>query len=318
MSTWNWLLPALYLAVLLALVRPLGAFMARVYSGDRTFLHPVLMPVERLFYRAAGVNPDAEMGWKTYALALLAFNLLGLLVVYALQRLQGIPAFNPQRLAAVAPDSAFNTAASFVTNTNWQGYAGETTMSYLTQMLGLTVQNFVSAATGMAVLVALARGFARHSAQTLGNFWVDLTRGTLYILLPLALVLALALVSQGVVQTFSPYQTVSLVQPTTDANGQTGRAATAGRWPGSVADCDQAVGHQRRRVLQRQFGASVREPHPALELPGTAGDPADPGRAVLHLRQDDRRHAPGMGHPRRHDDPLRADSGSDGVGRAAR
>ena len=159
MSAWNWLLPVLYLTVLLALVRPLGAYMARVYSGDQTFLHPVLMPVERLFYRAAGVNPDSEMGWKTYALALLAVNFMGLLVVYALQRLQGIPAFNPQRLAAVAPDSAFNTAASFVTNTNWQGYAGESTMSYLTQMLGLTVQNFTSAATGMAVLVATARGF---------------------------------------------------------------------------------------------------------------------------------------------------------------
>ena len=244
MSTWNWLLPALYLAILLALVRPLGAFMARVYSGDRTFLHPVLVPVERLFYRAAGVNPDAEMGWKTYALALLAFNLLGLLVVYALQRLQGITALNPQHFGAVAPDSAFNTAASFVTNTNWQGYAGETTMSYLTQMLGLTVQNFVSAATGMAVLVALARGFARHSAQTLGNFWVDLTRGTLYILLPLALVLALALVSQGVVQTFSPYQTVTLVQPTTDANGQ------------EVARQLLAVGPAASQIAIKQLGTN--------------------------------------------------------------
>jgi K+-transporting ATPase ATPase A chain len=244
MSTWNWLLPVLYLAVLLALVRPLGAFMARVYSGDRTFLHPVLAPVERLFYRAAGVNPDAEMSWKTYALALLAFNLLGLLVVYALQRLQGTPALNPQRFAAVAPDSAFNTAASFVTNTNWQGYAGETTMSYLTQMLGLTVQNFVSAATGMAVLVALARGFARHSAQTLGNFWVDLTRGTLYILLPLALVLALALVSQGVIQIFSPYRTVTLVQSTTDANGQ------------EVAQQLLAVGPAASQIAIKQLGTN--------------------------------------------------------------
>jgi K+-transporting ATPase ATPase A chain len=244
MNTWNWLLPALYLVVLLAFVRPLGAFMARVYSGDRTFLHPVLGPVERLFYRAAGADPDAEMSWKTYALALLAFNLLGLLVVYALQRLQGIPALNPQHLGAVAPDSAFNTAASFVTNTNWQGYAGETTMSYLTQMLGLTVQNFVSAATGMAVLVATARGFARHSARTLGNFWVDLTRSTLYILLPLALVLALALVSQGVVQTFSPYQTVTLAQPTTDANGQ------------QVAQQLLAVGPAASQIAIKQLGTN--------------------------------------------------------------
>ena len=244
MSTWSWLLPVLYLAVLLGLVRPLGTFMARVYTGDRTFLHPVLMPVERLFYRAAGVNPDAEMGWKTYALALLAFNLLGLLVVYALQRVQGILPLNPQRFGFVSPDSAFNTAVSFATNTNWQGYGGETTMSYLTQMLGLTVQNFVSAATGMAVLVALARGFARHSAQTLGNFWVDLTRGTLYILLPLALVLAMALVSQGVVQTFSPYQTATLVQPTTDANGQ------------GVAQQLLAVGPAASQIAIKQLGTN--------------------------------------------------------------
>jgi K+-transporting ATPase ATPase A chain len=220
MNTWSWLLPALYLGVLLALVKPVGTFMARVYSGDRTFLRPVLGPVERLFYRAAGVNPGAEMDWKAYTLALLAFNALGLIVVYMLQRLQGSLPLNPQHLSAVTPDSAFNTAASFATNTNWQSYAGETTLSYLTQMLGLTVQNFVSAATGMAVLVALARGFARHSAQTIGSFWVDLTRGTLYILLPLALVLAVALVSQGVVQTLSPSQTVTLTQPTVDANGQ--------------------------------------------------------------------------------------------------
>ena len=154
------------------------------------------------------------MRWTEYAVAAMAFNILGLLVVYALQRFQHwIPLLNPQDLAAVSPDSAFNTAVSFATNTNWQGYGGETTMSYLTQMLGLTVQNFVSAATGMAVLVALIRGFQRASASTIGNFWTDLVRTTLYILLPLSLVLAVALVSQGVVQTFEPYKTVELVQP---------------------------------------------------------------------------------------------------------
>jgi K+-transporting ATPase ATPase A chain len=211
----------LYLILLVALVKPLGVYMARVYQGERTSLDPVLCPVERLIYRAAGVRAEDEMDWKTCAVAMLLFNALGLLVVYALQRLQGVLPFNPRGFRAVVPDTAFNTAVSFATNTNWQSYSGETTMSYLTQELGLTVQNFVSAATGMAVLVALVRGLARRSAQTVGSFWVDLTRSTLYILLPLSLILALALVSQGVVQTFSPHQAVPLLQPTTDVNGQT-------------------------------------------------------------------------------------------------
>ena len=170
--------------------------------------------LERLIYRLAGVGPTQEMTWKTYAVAMLLFNFAGFLVVYLLQRLQGVLPLNPQGLGAVTPDSSFNTAVSFATNTNWQGYGGETTMSYLTQMLGLTVQNFVSAAAGMAVLVAFIRGFARRSAETIGNFWVDLMRTTLYILLPLSLVLALVLVSQGVVQTFGAYAKVTLVQPT--------------------------------------------------------------------------------------------------------
>src|SRR6267378_6898018 len=196
----------------LGLAKPLGAYMARVYEGRGCGLDRVLGWLERLIYRLAGVRADEEMTWKTYAWTMLLFNLAGLLAVYTLQRLQGILPLNPQGLGAVSPDSSFNTAVSFATNTNWQGYGGESTMSYLTQMLALTVQNFVSAATGMAVLVALIRGFARQSADTIGNFWVDLTRGTLYILLPLSLILAVVLVSQGVVQTFSPYQTFPLVQ----------------------------------------------------------------------------------------------------------
>ena len=204
---------ALYVVVLIVLARPLGAYMARVYEGRPFGLDRALGWLERLIYRASGVHPDQEMGWKTYAAAMLVFNLAGLLAVYGLQRLQGILPLNPQGLGAVSSDSSFNTAVSFATNTNWQGYGGETTMSYLTQMLGLTVQNFVSAAVGMAVVVALIRGFARRSAQTIGNFWVDLTRTTLYILLPLSFVLALVLVSQGVVQTFSPYAKVAVVQP---------------------------------------------------------------------------------------------------------
>ncbi|MCU0501088.1 MAG: potassium-transporting ATPase subunit KdpA [Anaerolineae bacterium] len=244
MSASSWLQLALYPVILLLLVRPLGAYMARVYTGERTFLHPVLAPVEQLFYRAAGVNSNAEMGWQGYALAVLAFNLLGWGVVYILQRIQGFLPLNPQGFGAVTPDSSFNTAASFITNTNWQGYGGESTMSTMTQMLALTVQNFVSAATGMAVLVALARGFMRRSARTIGNFWIDLTRGTLYILLPLAFVLSLLLVSQGVVQTFGSYQATPLVQPTVDADGQ------------AVTQQMLAVGPAASQIAIKQLGTN--------------------------------------------------------------
>jgi len=214
MTTNGVLQLSLYLVVLLMLAKPLGAYMARVYEGRPVGLDRALGWLERVIYRLCGVRPDAEMGWKTYALATLLFNVLGLLAVYVLQRSQGVLPLNPQGLGAVSADSSFNTAVSFATNTNWQGYGGETTMSYLTQMLALTVQNFVSAATGMAVVVALIRGFARRNAQTIGNFWVDMTRSTLYILLPLSFVLALILVSQGVVQTFAPYAKATVVQPT--------------------------------------------------------------------------------------------------------
>lgn len=209
----------LYLVLLLALVKPLGWYMARVYQGEPVGLDRVLGPVERLLYRLAGVRPEQEMDWKRYVVAMLLFSGVGVLLLYALQRLQGWLPLNPARLGPVPPDLAFNTAASFVTNTNWQNYGGETTMSSLVQMLGLTVQNFVSAATGMAILVALIRGLARHSARTIGNFWVDLTRTTLYILLPLSVILALFLVSQGTVQTLSASQAVPLLEATADADG---------------------------------------------------------------------------------------------------
>jgi K+-transporting ATPase ATPase A chain len=203
-----------YVVVLLALARPLGAYMARVYEGRRIELDRVLGWLERLIYRLAGVRADEEMTWKTYAVTMLLFNLAGVLAVYALQRVQGVLPLNPAGLGAVSPDSSFNTAVSFATNTNWQGYGGESTMSYLTQMLALTVQNFASAAAGMAVLAAMIRGFARRSVQTIGSFWVDMTRTTLYILLPLSFVLALILVSQGMVQTFGPYVKATVVQAT--------------------------------------------------------------------------------------------------------
>ncbi|MFH1141559.1 MAG: potassium-transporting ATPase subunit KdpA, partial [Chloroflexota bacterium] len=221
MTTFVWLQLGLYLLVLLLLVKPLGAYMARVYQGERTFLTRIVGPIERLIYRILGVHADEEMDWKTYAVAMLLFNLVGLLALYGLLRLQSVLPLNPQNLGAVKPDLSFNIAASFTTNTNWQSYSGETTMSYLTQMLGLTVQNFLSAATGMAIVIAMIRGFMRHSAKTIGNFWVGMTRSILYILLPLAFVLALLLVSQGVVQTFSGAHEVALLQSTQDTDGQT-------------------------------------------------------------------------------------------------
>jgi K+-transporting ATPase ATPase A chain len=199
---------AVYLGVLLLLVKPLGAYMANVYEGRYRFL----APLENLVYRSAGVRPEEEMDWKRYLWGVLWFNLIGFAAVYALQRLQHLLPLNPQNFGAVSADSSFNTAVSFISNTNWQGYGGESTMSYLTQMLGLSVQNFFSAATGMAVLIALTRGFARKQTQGVGNVWADLTRTTLYILLPLSLLLAGVFVTQGVVQTFAPYKTVDLLQ----------------------------------------------------------------------------------------------------------
>ncbi|WP_305044936.1 potassium-transporting ATPase subunit KdpA [Geoalkalibacter sp.] len=220
MTANGWTQILIYLALLLALVKPLGLYMARVVEGKPCGLDRVFGPAERLLYRLCGIRPEEEMGWQAYTRAVLLFSFSGIVLLYLLQRLQGVLPLNPQGLPGIAPDSSFNTAVSFGTNTNWQGYGGESTMAYLTQMTGLAVQNFLSAATGMAVLVALIRGFARRSAETIGNFWVDLTRTTLYILLPLSLLLALVLVSQGVVQNLSPYRPVPLLQSSLDAGGQ--------------------------------------------------------------------------------------------------
>ena len=225
MTVNGYLQLAFYVIVLLLLAKPLGAYMANVYEG-KSIANRIGGPVERLLYRLSGIDESTEMRWTQYAIAMLVFNVVGGLLVYVLQRLQAVLPLNPQALAAVSPDSSFNTAVSFMTNTNWQAYGGESTMSYLVQMAALTVQNFLSAATGMAVVIALIRGFARQKASTVGNFWVDMTRTTLYILLPLSFVLAFGLVSQGVVQTFSAYTTVPLVEsveydnPKLDAVGQ--------------------------------------------------------------------------------------------------
>ena len=205
MTINGWIQIAIYFVVLTALVVPLGRFMARVFEGERTFLTPVLQPVETVLYRIGGVDEKREQHWITYTVAMLLFNAAGFLVVYALQRFQAVLPFNPADQSAVPADLSFNTAVSFATNTNWQNYGGESTLSYLVQMAGLTTQNFVSAATGIALVIALIRAFARASANTIGNFWVDLTRATLYILLPLSIVGALILVWQGVPQNMGAY-----------------------------------------------------------------------------------------------------------------
>ncbi len=217
MTVAGWLQIALVLGLVLAAALPLGSLMAHVFAGERTFLTPVLGPLERGVYRLAGVDPAREQGWLGYTLAILAFNALGFALLYGILRLQGLLPFNPNGLGAVAPDLAFNTAASFVTNTNWQNYGGESTMSHFSQMAGLTVQNFLSAATGLALAVALVRGFARSGAATVGNAFVDLTRAVLYVLLPLAIVTALAQIALGTPQTLAG----SVTATTLDGGSQT-------------------------------------------------------------------------------------------------
>ena len=203
---------ALYCVIVTLLVKPFGFYMTCVFNGERTFLSPLLRPFERLFYKLSGVKEDEEQGWLSYGLAMLTFSVAGFIVLYALQRLQAVLPFNPQHLDPVSPDLAFNTSVSFVTNTNWQSYVPETTMSYLTQMAGLTMHNFVSAATGIALAIALIRGFARRSAQTIGNFWVDMTRTILYVLLPVSIVIGLFFVWQGMPQNLNAYTEVTTLE----------------------------------------------------------------------------------------------------------
>ncbi len=233
-----------YWVILLALALPLGAYMARVYEGNARIAQRLLGPLERLLYRLFGVKPETETSWQRYAVALLLFNILGLLLVYGLQRLQAVLPGNPNDLPAVDPRVAWNTASSFATNTNWQAYSGETTMSHLVQALALGVQNFVSAASGMAVLVALIRGFTRKQADHIGNFWVDLTRSTVYILLPLSVVLAVFLVQQGVPQTMDGRETAALIQPAADTDGR------------AIAEQGIAVGPVASQVAIKQLGTN--------------------------------------------------------------
>ncbi|MGR8978681.1 MAG: potassium-transporting ATPase subunit KdpA [Gammaproteobacteria bacterium] len=242
-----------YLAVLLLCVKPLGGFMASVYLGECVRCCRWVLPFENLIYRLSGVNPKRDMRWQDYAMALLVFNVIGLLAVFGVQRLQAYLPLNPQGLPAVRPDTAFNSAVSFTSNTNWQSYGGETTMSYFTQMVGLTVQNFLSAATGMAALAVLIRGFARRNSDGIGNFWVDLTRSVLYILLPLSLILALLLAGQGVVQTFRPYQTVELSDPVIVESSQ---AETASVAESRLSRQALALGPAASQVAIKQLGTN--------------------------------------------------------------
>ena len=256
MNANAWIQLLLFLGVLAAAVKPLGAYMARVLEGKPCGLDRALGWCERGLYRLAGVNSTDQMTWRQYAVAVMAFNLLGIVVLYAMLRQQGSLPINPQGFAGTTPDLAFDTAISFASNTNWQSYGGETTLSYLSQTLGLTVQNFVSAATGIAVLAALIRGLVRRSSTTIGNFWVDLVRSTLYILLPLSVVLAVALASQGVLQNFSSYKSVELLEPVAAADGTTTTTQTL------------AMGPVASQVAIKQLGAngggffSVNSAHP--------------------------------------------------------
>jgi K+-transporting ATPase ATPase A chain len=244
---------AVYFLVLLAITKPLGVYMARVFSGEKTFMSRVVGPVERFIYRICRIDAGSEHHWTTYTAAMLIFNLIGLLVLYGFQRLQFYLPFNPEGLSGVSADSSFNTAVSFATNTNWQGYSGEVTMGYLTQMAGLAFQNFVSAATGISLAIALVRGIARREAKTVGNFWVDMTRSTLYILLPLSLIGALFLVSQGVVQNFKPYTRATMVeaQEVTATDADTGEETKE-----TVTDQTLAQGPAASQIIIKQLGTN--------------------------------------------------------------
>src|SRR5205085_3567295 len=272
MTANGWLQILLFFAITFALTKPLGVFMTRVFGGERTFLHPVLRPVERLLYRLTGVDETREMRWTEYATAMLLFSLVSLLLLYLIQRLQGVLPLNPQKLPGVDAASsstgfaasAFNTAVSFTTNTNWQSYVPETTMSYLTQMAGLAYHNFTSAAVGIALAIAFIRGIARCESATIGNFWVDFVRCNLYVLLPICLVGALVLVSQGVVQNFRPYDTAKLVDPQTvevdkkDAAGNviTNADGTTQKERQTVTEQTIAQGPVASQEIIKEFGTN--------------------------------------------------------------
>ena len=274
MSLNGWLQIFVFIIAVLLLARPMGSYMTRVFERRKTFLDPLLLPCERLLYRLTGVKPEQEMRWTEYAVAMLVFSAATLLPTYVLQRVQHLLPLNPQHLPGVEPVLALNTAISFTTNTNWQSYTPETTMSYLTQMLGLATHNFWSAAVGMALAVAFVRGIARRESKTLGNFWVDLTRGILWILLPISIVFSLALVSQGVVQNFKPYDTAKLVEPqkVTGADGKTTLVIkqTIAQGPVASQEAIKMLGTNGGGFFNANSAHPFENPTPLFKLPADA------------------------------------------------
>jgi K+-transporting ATPase ATPase A chain len=252
MTANGWFQIGLYLVILLAITKPMGMFMTRVFSGEKTFLDPVMRPIEKLLYRICGIDEKREMVWTEYAIAVLLFSAVSMILLYVIERVQQVLPFNPQHMAKVAPDLAFNTAASFTTNTNWQNYAGESTMSYFTQMAGLAYHNFASAAVGIVIAIAVVRGIARKESKTIGNFWVDTTRCFLWILLPVSLLVALVFVSQGMIQNFKPYDTAKLINPQTiQTTGSDGKTTTQ-----TVTDQVIAQGPIASQEAIKEFGTN--------------------------------------------------------------
>ena len=299
----------LLLVLLVVLVKPLGAYMARVFSGERTFLSPVLRPVEAGVYRVCGVNPNVEQHWTAYTAGMLLFSLVGLVVLYGFQRMQEFLPLNPQALGPVAPDLAFNTAVSFTTNTNWQNYVGEATMSYLTQMAGLAFHNFVSAATGIAIAIAVVRGLARHSANSIGNFWVDLVRGTLYVLLPISLIFAFVQVWQGMPQNFNAYTDVATLE---------GGSQTIAQGPISSQEIIKQLGTNGGGFFNTNSAHPFENPTPLTNLIGLFAILAHPDGDDLHIRADGGRHPPGLGAVRSGGVALPRRTGSGAAGGAGR
>ncbi len=266
--------------------------MAKVFEGQRTFMHPVLRWLEVLTYKVSGIREDVEQRWTHYTAALLSFSIFGFLLTYLLQRVQAYLPLNPQNFGTpvMPPDLAFNTATSFVTNTNWQAYSGESTMSYFVQMAALAVQNFASAAAGIAVAVALIRGFARTEKKTVGNFWVDVTRATVYVLLPISILAGLLYVSQGAIQNFKPYTQVTTVEGATQVIAQ---------GPVASQEAIKQLGTNGGGYFNANSSHPVREPNAGQQPSGDVPDLRDSGRVDLHVRKNGGRYAPGVGHLRR-------------------
>ena len=296
MTLVGWIQAVVIFGCVCLLIKPLGTYLAHVFEGERVWLTPVLGPLERGLYRLCRIDPAREMSWKGYAFALLAFSLISFVYLYLLLRFQAFLPLNPQGFPGFTPDLAWNTAISFMTNTNWQFYSGESAMSYLSQMAGLAWHNFVSAATGLAVAIAVIRALARRSAATIGNFWVDLTRANLYVFLPLCLLGALVLCWQGVPQNFSAYPTATTLE---------GAKQSLPQGPHRFARDHQGAGHQRRRLPQRELGGAAREPDGLQQFPRTALDLRARRRADVYARKISARSAARLGALRGDGDAFR-------------